>query len=434
MVSVTIEHLPIEIHPDPTRVVLRPFMPADTPLPGHAPSEHRDAVLARILALSDTAVAEELSQVLGRIEQRHPDAVSVLERRFIEIQDIHSDLKEIAPERARLIGACFTEEYAFEAAALFNPSMIAHPLQKGTMPGGLRFILSLRAVGEGHVSSIIFRTGCIAPDGMLLIDPAAPNPGSARAEPIPGTSPDEPGVRFTCDGHRELSNVVLFPASKVHRRGLEDLRMVGFSDDDGGQICLGTITGVGAESVRQELLRTSDFRTFDLTPIAGPYAAIKGMVPFPRRIAGRYAMLGRVDHDGLWFLASSDLYRWENGLRIVSPAEPWEMIQIGNCGAPIELPEGWLLLTHGVGPMRSYAIGACLLDRDDPGRLIARLKRPLLAPDAGHWAGYVPNTIYSCGGLVHRGALYLPFSVADSFTGIARIDLATLLQAMTPSQ
>jgi len=209
--------------------------------------------------------------------------------------------------------------------------------------------------------------------------------------------------------------------------------MVGFDDGDGGRVCLGTLTGVGSESVRQELLRTSDFRTFDLTPIAGPYASIKGMVPFPRRIAGRYAMLGRVDHDGLWLLSSSDLYCWENGVRIVLPSEPWEVIQIGNCGAPIELPEGWLVLTHGVGPLRSYAIGACLLDRNDPTRLIARLTRPLISPDARHWAGYVPNTVYSCGGLVHVGALYLPFGIADSFTGVARVDVAELLQAMTPS-
>ena len=433
MVSLKIEHLPIEIRPDPTRVVLRPFMPADTPLAGHAPSEHRDAVVARILALSDGQTAAELAQVLRRIDQRHPDALSVLERRFVEIQAMRPDLRDIAAERARLIGACFTEEYAFEAAALFNPSMIAHPSQRGVMPGGLRIILSLRAVGEGHVSSIIFRTGTIAPDGGLMIDPAAPDPASARAEPIPGPSPDEPGVRFTCDDNRELSNVVLFPASKAHRRGLEDLRLVSFNDESGGHACLGTITGVGAESIRQELLRTRDFRTFDLTPIAGPYAAIKGMVPFPRRVAGRYAMLGRVDHDGLWLMSSSDLYRWDDGMRIAAPAEPWEMIQIGNCGAPIELPEGWLVLTHGVGPMRSYAIGACLLDRDDPARLLARLRHPLLSPDARHWAGYVPNTIYSCGGLVHAGALYLTFGVADSFTGIERIDLAMLLEAMTPS-
>ncbi|OJU23001.1 MAG: hypothetical protein BGN95_07830 [Sphingomonas sp. 66-10] len=408
-------------------------MPADTPLSGHPPSEHRDAVIARIMTLSDAAAAAELHQVLGRIERRHADAAPLLERRFVEIQDMRRDLQHIAPERARLIGACFTEEYAFEAAALFNPSMIAHPSQRDATAGGLRFILSLRAVGEGHVSSIIFRTGCIGADGNLLIDPAAPNPGSARAEPIPGPSLAEPGVRFTSDRHRELSNVVLFPASKAHRRGLEDLRMVGFDDGDGGRVCLGTLTGVGSESVRQELLRTSDFRTFDLTPIAGPYASIKGMVPFPRRIAGRYAMLGRVDHDGLWLLSSSDLYCWENGVRIVLPSEPWEVIQIGNCGAPIELPEGWLVLTHGVGPLRSYAIGACLLDRNDPTRLIARLTRPLISPDARHWAGYVPNTVYSCGGLVHVGALYLPFGIADSFTGVARVDVAELLQAMTPS-
>ncbi|WEK43214.1 MAG: glycoside hydrolase family 130 protein [Candidatus Sphingomonas colombiensis] len=376
------------------------------------------------------AAAAELRQLLDQIGTRHANATTVLDRRFIEIRNLRPDLGRIASDYARLIGACFTEEYAFEAAALFNPSIIAHPSQHDVAPGGLRFILSLRAVGEGHVSSIIFRTGYIAPDGGLRIDPPAPNPRSARAEPIRGTSPTKPGIRLICDDDHQLSSVVLFPTCKAHRRGLEDLRMVDFVDDDGQHSCIGTITGVGTESVRQELLHTNDFRSFDLTPIAGPYAATKGMVLFPRRIGGRYAMLGRVDHDSLWLLSSDNLYQWDGGVRVISPAEPQEMVQIGNCAAPIELPQGWLVLTHGVGPMRSYTVGACLLDRDDPTRLIARLERPLLSPGTRQWAGYVPNTVYSCGGLVHAGTLYLPFGVADSFACIARVNVSSLLSAM----
>ncbi|MES2096499.1 MAG: glycoside hydrolase family 130 protein [Pseudomonadota bacterium] len=432
LVPLNIEHLPVALHADPARVVLRPFMPADTVLPGHSSTEHRNAVIDRILALGAREAEDALARVLGVLSKRHENAAGILDRRFIDIVDFRPDLAAAGSDIARLIGACFTEEYAFEAAALFNPCIVPHPLQAGAPHGGLRFILSLRAVGEGHVSSIVFRTGLISPDGGVSVDPAGSKPISARAERIPGASEDLPGLRLTCADGGDLGDIVLFPASQAHRGGLEDLRLIAFEDDTRARAWLGTLTGVGSNTIRQEMLRTTDFASFDLTPITGPYAATKGMALFPERVGGRYAMLGRPDHDSLWLMHSSDLYHWEDGTPVIAPAAIWESVQIGNCGSPIPLPEGWLVITHGVGPLRTYSIGACLLDRGDPSRLIARLDRPLIAPGARQWSGYVPNTVYSCGGLVHAGLLYLPYGVADSFATIARVAVKDLLSAMTP--
>ena len=314
--------------------------------------------------------------------------------------------------------------------ALFNPSLVPHFDQSGVPAGGLRLILSLRAVGEGHVSSITFRTGMITPDGAIALDPCGSNPVSAMAEPIPGSAAEAAGVRLSCHVDA-LADVVLFPTRSEHRHGLEDLRLVAFTEDHGGSAFLGTLTGVGRETIRQELLRTSDFNSFDIVPIGGPFAATKGMALFPRRIGGRYAMLCRQDHEGLWLLASSDLYSWSDGAPILAPTAPWEAVQLGNCGSPIELDQGWLVLTHGVGPLRSYTIGASLLDRADPSRVLARLPQPLITSTAKTWSGYVPNTVYSCGGLVHAGSLYLPYGVADSFASVARVPVADLLAAMT---
>lgn len=424
-----VEHLPITLRPDPTRVVLRPFMPADTPLAGHDPAEHRAAVLDRLLAIPPRAAERKVARLLTRIGARHEDAGAVFDRRFDEVRSLHPRLAGCAAPYRRLIGACFSEEYAFEAAALFNPSIVLHPSQDDAPPGGIRFVLSIRAVGEGHVSSVIFRTGTITADGTVTIDPPAPYPTDAAAAAI--DTAEGCVTRYTLANGGDLSRIVLFPASREHRRGIEDVRIVRFDDGQGQGRYIGTLTGIGAQTIRQEILLTHDFRSFDLAPITGPYATTKGMVPFPRRIGGRYAMLARPDHDALWLLTSDTLRDWTDGTPAITPQADWEAVQIGNCGAPIELADGWLVLTHGVGPLRTYAIGACLLDRDDPTRVVARLRRPLIAPDARRWAGYVPNSVYSCGALVHAGWLYLPYGVADSFVAMARIELRHLLSHMT---
>jgi predicted GH43/DUF377 family glycosyl hydrolase len=424
-------HLPIVLRPDPSRVVIRPFIPAETPSDDAANDRPRAQRIAdRVLALSDAGLQAELSRVIASLTERHDNIAHVLERRFHEVNGLLIDPCTINSAQMLLIGAYFSEEYAFEAAALFNPSIVAHPDQTGVSDGALRFVLSLRGVGEGHMSSIAFRTGICTADGALTIDPPGLQAISPRIENIPGGAPDDPGVRLFCADGGDLSQVVIFPITRHQQHGIEDLRMVRFTDDDGNVSYLGTYTAFSGQSIRQELLRTTDFETFELNALRGDATANKGMALFPRRIDGRYAMLGRQDHENIWFLTSDDLYDWNGGTKVMVPQESWEFIQIGNCGSPIEIEEGWLVITHGVGAVRNYCIGACLLDRNDPTKLLGRVTHPLVRPSAGQRYGYVPNVAYSCGAMVHGRTLILPYALADSFTTFATVPLDTLLAAI----
>jgi predicted GH43/DUF377 family glycosyl hydrolase len=291
-------------------------------------------------------------------------------------------------------------------------------------------VLSLRAVGEGHVSSIAFRTGICDASGDIALEPQGVRAIVPQIENAAlGGSPPA-GVRMTCEDGYSLSEIVIFPSTPSQRNGIEDLRLVRFSDDDGTVTWFGTYTAYSGDGIRQELLRTSDFCSFALDPIRGPAGVGKGMALFPRRIGGQYAMLGRADNETISLAFSNDLYEWPTGLTIVEPRWPWEFVQIGNCGSPIELEEGWLVLTHGVGPMRNYALGACLLDRDDPSKLLGRMTAPLVRPDTTERKGYVPNVAYSCGALLHGRTLVLPYAVADSFTTFASMPVDQLIAAM----
>ena len=428
---VPITHMPILLRPDPARVVLRPFTPADddTPNPTHAPTRAQ-ALANRVLALPPADLAAELARVLASLSGRHRHAREVLLRRFHEVYGLLIEAQPISEAQSLLIGAYFCEEYSFEAAALFNPSVVAHPDQSGLETGDLRFILSLRGVGEGHVSSITFRIGILSADGAVTMSPASPQAISPRIECIPDGTSDDPGSRLFCEESRDISEIVIFPITLRQRHGVEDLRMVRFVDDDGHATYLGTYTAFSGEDIRSELLRTTDFATFEMNALRGVAASTKGLALFPRFIGGRYAMVGRLDHESLWFLQSTDLYHWDGGTKILSPQHVWEFIQMGNCGSPIEIAEGWLLLVHGVGPVRAYCIGACLLDKDDPTKVLARLATPLLRPGAWDRDGYVPNVIYSCGALAHGRTLLLPYGVADSFCAIATLSIDALLAAM----
>lgn len=280
----------------------------------------------------------------------------------------------VTRKQALLIGAYFSEEYAFEAAALFNSSIVLHPDQAGVAAGAVRFILTLRGVGKGHVSSVTLRTGICDADGAIIIDPPSNRTHSPSIEYIPGGSVDDPGVRLVCEDNHELSEIVIFPVTPSQRHAIEDVRLVRFIDDDGTITYFGTCTAFSGRSIRQELLRTTDFKTFELAALRGAATANKGMALFPRRIAGRYHMLGRQDHENIWLLTSDNLYDWQGGTKIIAPRWPWEFVQMGNGGSPLEIDEGWLVLTHGVGAVRNYCIGACLLDRDDPSRSLARTR------------------------------------------------------------
>ncbi len=424
-------HSRVVLRPDPSRVVMRPFIPAEDPpafASGRAPRAQR--IADRVLGLSQADMEVELSRVTASLTERHHDINRVLMRRFHEVHGQLIARCSTSEAQMLLIGAYFSEEYAFEAAALFNPSIVAHPSQSHVAKDSLRFVLSLRCVGEGHMSSIAFRTGLCAADGTVTIDPPGLQAISPRIEEIPGGAPDDPGIRLFCAEGEDLSQIVIFPVTRHQQHGIEDLRLVRFTDDDGNASYLGTYTAFSGEAIQQELLSTIDFQTFELGALRGDATANKGMALFPRRIAGRYAMLGRQDHENIWFLTSTNLYEWNGGVKILSPRWSWEFVQIGNGGSPIEIDEGWLVITHGVGAMRTYCIGACLLDRDAPTKLLGRVVYPLVRPSAAQRYGYVPNVAYTCGAMVHGRTLMLPYSLADSFTTFATVPLDTLLAAM----
>ena len=421
-------YLPIILRPDPARVVIRPFVPADDPAPRERPRAQR--IADRVLALKGAELGIVLEPVMAGLCERHQDVEAVLLRRYHEVDGLLIDHCAITHEQSLLVGAYFSEEYAFEAAALLNPSMVMHPDQSGMVHGDVRFVLSLRGVGEGHVSSVTFRTGICRADGSISIDAPGLQTISPRIEMIPGGAPDDPGVRLSSDKSDDLSQAVIFPVTSRQRHGIEDLRLARFTDDDGNITYFGTYTAFSGEAIRQEILRTTDFKTFDLTALRGDAANGKGMALFPRRVDGRYAMLGRQDHENISLLTSTDLYEWQGGASIISPRWPWEYVQIGNCGSPIEIDEGWLVITHGVGPVRNYCIGACLVDRNDPSKLLARTTYPLVRPSPEQRFGYVPNIAYTCGAMVHGRTLVLPYALADSFTTFATVPLDRLLAAM----
>ena len=426
-----VTHLPIVLRPDPARVVIKPYVPAEAP-PGYAPKDSPRAqrVADRVMGMDEACLDRELERVFENLNRRHCDAQHILLRRYHDVDGLVIDHREVSLKQALLIGAYFSEEYAFEAAALFNPSIVIHPDQTGVGAGAVRFILSLRGVGEGHVSSVTFRTGVCGADGAITFDPPSLRAASPRIECVAGGNPDDPGVRLLFGDSRELSEIVIFPVTPSQRHGIEDVRLVRFTDDDGAITYFGTYTAFSGQSIRQELIRTTDFKTFELAALTGAATANKGMALFPRRIAGRYMMLGRQDHENIWLLSSDDLYAWEGGTKIIAPRWPWEFVQIGNGGSPIEIGEGWLVLIHGVGAVRNYSIGACLLDRDDPSKLLARTRHPLIRPTPEERYGYVPNIAYTCGAIVHNRTLILPFAVADSVTTFAKVPLDQLLAEM----
>lgn len=430
--DIAITHLPIVLRADPARVVLRPFTPADEP--GPVPSRAQ-CLADRVMALGTPELDAELAGVIASLSDRHLAIEEVLLRRFREVDGTMIAARPMTRAQQLLIGAFFSEEYSFEAAALFNPSIVAHPDQRQVSPGALRFALSLRGVGEGHISSITFRTGMILPDATITLDPVSNRAISPVIETLdmktlPDGTKEDAGLRLSCEQARDLSEIVIFPITLAQSHGIEDLRLVRFVEDDGSAMYLGTYTAVSNTEIREELLHTTDFSTFELCPLRGAAAVNKGMALFPRRIDGRYAMLARLDHENLWLLWSDDVKHWDGGTKLLSPRWVWEFVQMGNCGSPIEIDEGWLVLLHGVGPVRNYCIGACLLDKADPSVVLRRLAAPLLRPSALERDGYVPNVIYSCGALVNGRTLILPYAVADSFTTFATLSLDSLLAAM----
>ena len=418
------------LRPDPTRVIVRPFKPSTEPRDLNPTDKTRaNHIVERVLNLDPQSAASQLADVLENFQGRHRNLLKTFERRADEMEEAllaHCTFSEV---QRQLIGAYFLNEYSFEASALFNPSIVPHPDQSGIAEGSLRFILSLRAVGEGHVSSLTFRSGVIAADGSIRVDPTARLATSPHiAQRMAGPFGDE--VEIVFEPAPDISERVIFPVTESQSNGIEDARFVQFSDG-GRTTYYATYTAYRGTAIRSELIETSDFLSFRMTPLHGAAARNKGMALFPRKIDGRYAMIARQDNENLYLIYSDDLYRWEGGQAILKPQFPWEFVQIGNCGSPVELEEGWLMLTHGVGPVRKYSIGAALLDKRDPSRVLARSSEPLLRPEPSEREGYVPNVVYTCGAMAHNDQLILPYAVSDTYSNFATIKISALLQSMS---
>ncbi|QDF38539.1 glycoside hydrolase family 130 protein [Bradyrhizobium symbiodeficiens] len=419
----------LHLRPDPARVIVRPFKPTTEPRDLNPTDKMRaNHIVDRVLALSSEAVAAQLADVLDNFQGRHRNLLESFEARADEMEDAFMKHGAFSKTQRQLVGAYFLSEYSFEASALFNPSIVPHPDQTGTPHGAVRFIMSLRAIGEGHVSSLTFRTGTIAVDGSLAVDP------TVRLASVPRinrriSGPDGESVELTFRPEQDLSERVIFPVTESQSNGIEDVRFVKFNDGD-REAYYATYTAYSGRAIRSELIETSDFMSFRLTPLRGAAAHNKGMALFPRKIGGRYAMIARQDNENLYLIYSDDLYTWESGQLLLKPQFPWEFVQIGNCGSPIELDEGWLLLTHGVGPIRKYSIGAALLDKRDPSKVLARSSEPLLRPEPSEREGYVPNVVYTCGAMRHNDQIILPYAVSDTFSSFATIKIAALMDAM----
>lgn len=439
--------------------------------------------------MSDEQAKQELEAIQKEFSSRHRNLLM----RFEEHYELAAQAGKWPdpPTRAHrlLLGAFCTMEYSLEGAALFNPSIVPHPLQDGAPPGCRRFVMSLRATGEGHLSSVVFQTGMLTARGDVLLD--KPGSLSSRARLAPDQSyekrlfrqklqdmkvdlsaadqilqrlpehftfPELQGAlaqnsfsnaaetresilwlarsnyQLQLEPENQISDLIIFPNSDNESRGIEDLRLVRFVDDDGTATYYGTYTAFNGVRVLPMLLETRDFRRIHIHTLNGRCVQNKGMALFPRRINGKYAMCSRIDGHNLYLMYSDHPYFWEEATVLARPRQPWELRLMGNCGSPLETPAGWLLITHGVGPMRRYCIGAMLLDRDDPSRVIGRLREPLLAPTAEEREGYVPNVVYSCGSMIHGDKLFLPYAMSDTATGMATITLQELLDALLDSK
>jgi len=423
MKHVSVRRHPITLLPQSERVILRPFFLSD--------AADAAAIISRTQALSEEETTRALGKVIRDFGSRHRDLESTLiahyDRAFPHVQ-MEAPLSQ---SRRLLIGAMFTGEYSLESAALFNPSIVAHPDQSGAPEGGLRFIMSLRAVGEGHISSIEFRSGTIHPDGEITLDPASGYVAAAHIAPNARYKRKKVVYAVDFPPATGVDERAMFPVSANESNGIEDARFVRFVDRDGSPLYYATYTAYNGHAISPQLIETRDFLHFRVLTLGGTAVHNKGMALFPRRIAGRYAMLSRQDDQNILIMFSDDPHSWSDAEVVVRPAAIWESAKIGNCGSPIETEAGWLVITHGVGPMRTYALGAVLLDLEDPTKIVGRLDQPLIVPEGSSRNGYVPNVVYSCGSLLHGRSVILPYAMSDRVTTLATVPLDELLAALT---
>ncbi|HXU77891.1 MAG TPA: glycosidase [Methylomirabilota bacterium] len=483
MKTINVKRTGVTLNPDRSRVLVRPF---------RLTTEQRASnICARVIALPEAEVKELLQEVLAEFNERHQQTRDLLKARFERVKGALLTNQKLSEERELLLGAYFTHEYALEAAALFNPSVAPHPDQSNLPEGSLRFILSLRATGEGHISSITFRTGIIDQDNQITIN----SPTRFLTEPrqVPSASYEKPlferklyelgltspfsrrlleelrdtftlaelqkkidallkqvrslhpesetvakGILLLAQSNYEVqfapesrvSERVIFPTSPSQSNGIEDARFVLFQNEDGSRNYYATYTAYDGKLTLPQLLETPDFLHFKFLTLNGPAVQNKGMALFPRKINGLFAMLARQDNENIYLMYSDNIHFWYEAEVLLKPTYPWEFVQLGNCGSPLETEAGWLVISHGVGPMRKYCIGAFLLDKDDPSKVIGRLREPLLKPSEAEREGYVPNVVYSCGAFIHRRELVLPYAMSDYATNFATVNLDEILAGM----
>jgi len=483
VMAVDVKRLPIQLEPDSSRVITRFFEPGDE-------KRIRD-IIRRVLAIPEETIATELTNLERDFQLKHSNIGDIFREHYATVKKHVPADRALSDVQQRFIGACFTMEYAIESAALFNPSIVPAVDQSNVPTGSVRFLMSLRATGEGHISSIVFRRGLIDSQGSVTVEAPgrysrqvsaasqnhfdkrafvrqlqALNAWSKNADAILSRLSDrftraelsnainEIRTQATVTAELEetndallaltqanyqirmapgtdISEVVVFPYSGNERRGIEDLRLVRFTGDDGSIHYYGTYTAYNGFRIFPHLLEYPVDENVEINMLTGRCAKNKGMALFPRTIRGKYAMIARIDNENLYYMESDDVHVWDEAELLSIPKFPWEVIQIGNCGSPLETEAGWLLLTHGVGPMRQYCIGATLLDHDDPRRVIGQTAAPLLVPTGDERIGYVPNVVYSCGGMIHAGKLILPYAMSDLASSVAVIDLQELLDSLT---
>ena len=479
--NVPIKRLPHRIEPDPHRTIARFFNPGGDP--------RARSIIERVSRLPESEALALLGRVEDQFGKKHRNIREIFLEHYQAVLKFVPTTSEVSEARQLLIGAYFTMEYSLESAALFNPSMVAARNQSGLPEGNTRFAMSLRATGEGHVSSIVFLRGLIDNKCNIFVDERSPflRPLKVTIQPrrheiwrqsliaagalsksaskilsgLPeGFTVEElaealkkardgfetPGeyeetkenllavahgnYDFEVPKDGNWSEVVIFPTSENESRGIEDARMVRFVDDDGSVRYYATYTAYNGFRIFPQLSEHDGGPVLKIRTLMGSGARNKGMALFPRKIHGKYTMVSRLDGENLFLMQSNDVRFWEDPKLLQAPKFYWELVQIGNCGSPMETKEGWLLLTHGVGPMRQYCIGAMLLDLDDPSKIIGQTQEPLLVPTAEESSGYVPNVVYSCGGMIHNELVVIPYAMSDRATSFATVELEALLKAM----
>lgn len=472
----------LKFEADPSRVIAKFLMPGG--------EDRAKKIIKRVLSLSDDECQETLQGVFEDFSDRHSDLKAVLLRNYQRIQYLVKNPEDLSHDQRLLLGSYFTLEYSIESVALFNPSIVLHPKQGDLPEGSARYILSFRAIGEGHISSIVFRTGISDKNDHFLIDPVSLflerpvveinqsydknaflaklldlsicdeicarifdnlqqrflfhelKEGIRKVEKVYSPSSElretiecvywiaQSNYEETFVGQGNLSERVIFPVAQSESNGIEDARFVRFIDDNGEVTYYATYTAFSGRNILPMLLETKDFLKFRMSTLNGEAAKDKGMALFPRKIRGRYVMINRQDGESLYISSSDNIFSWYEIQKLQAPQQSWEFVQIGNCGSPLETREGWLLLTHGVGPLRKYCIGIELLDLDNPSKIIGKLEDPLIVPNEYERKGYVPNVTYSCGAVIHNDTLVIPYGMSDTRSGIATCKLRPLMNRL----